>query len=102
VSISSGTIIIAVEEDLGETIAHCTLVIDNTALLEALKDRLEKAGAEGRALNTRLADSVVSNSGKAAVAEPLLSNTFEEGNEKQKLAVGLALANEVMYLWGPP
>jgi hypothetical protein len=102
VSISSGRIIIAVEEDIGETLAHCILVIDNTALLEALKKSLEKAGGEGRALNTRLADSVVSNSGKAAVAEPRLFNTFKEGNEKQKRAVGFALANEVMYLWGPP
>jgi DNA polymerase III delta prime subunit len=101
-SISGDKIVIAVDEDLGETIAHCTLVIDNTALLEALKERLEKAGGEGRALNTKLADSVVSNSGKATIAEPLLSNTFETLNGKQKLAIGVALANEVTYLWGPP
>jgi len=49
-----------------------------------------------------LADSVVSDSGKATVVEPLLSNKFEKGNEEQKRAIGLALANEVTYLWGPP
>jgi hypothetical protein len=102
VSISGDRITIAVEEDLGEIVAHCTLVIDSTALLEALKERLETAGAEGRALNTKLADNVVSNSGKATVAEPLLSNTFETLNENQKIAIGVALANEVTYLWGPP
>ena len=103
VSISGGRIIIAVEEDLGETVARCTLVIDNTALLEALKERLEKGGNEGRALNTKLADDVVSNGGQAApVGPPLSTATFKHGNDIQKHAVRLALANEVIYLWGPP
>jgi hypothetical protein len=107
VSVSGGRIIIAVEDDLGETIAHCIVAIDNTALLEVLKERLEKAGGEGRALNTKLADKVVSNTGHAESVAPLQSSTNfkkvnEEPNEKQKLAVALALANEVTYLWGPP
>jgi hypothetical protein len=54
VSISSGRIIIAVDEDMGETITRCILAIDNTALLDVLRERLEKAGGEGRALNTKL------------------------------------------------
>ncbi len=104
VSVSSGKIIIAVEEDLGETIAHCILSIDNTALLEVLRERLEKAGAGGRALNTKLADSVVSNSDQGLSVAPSPSSTnFKEGlNESQNRALGLALANEVTYLWGPP
>ncbi len=103
VSITSGRIVIAVDEDIGETITHCVLAIDNTALLDVLRERLEKAGGEGRALNTKLADRVVSNSGQEVpVAPPPLSTKFKKGNESQKRVVGLALANEVTYLWGPP
>ena len=104
VSIAGGQIIIAVEEDLGEALIRCTLVIDNTALLEALKEKLEKSTEGGRQLNVQLADDVVTNRGKAAPAEAPLSDPVWpiRFNEKQKDAVRLALANAVIYLWGPP
>lgn len=102
-SISDGRIIIAVEEDLGEIVAHCILVIDNTALLEALKERLEQGDGNGRSLNTKLADDVVSGTGRVAPAEPALSSTIlGDRNEGQLNAICLALANEVSYVWGPP
>ena len=104
VSIAGGQIIIAVEEDLGEALIRCTLVIDNTALLEALKEKLEKSTEGGRQLNVQLADDVVTNRGNAAPAEAPLSDPVWpiRFNEKQKDAVRLALANAVIYLWGPP
>ena len=108
VSISGGKIVIEIERDLGETITHCVLAIDNTALLDVLRERLEKAGGEGRALNTKLADSVVSNSGQAVSVAPssFSTNSFatnsKKPNESQERAIGVALANEVTYLWGPP
>jgi len=102
-SITDGRIIIAVDEDLGEALIRCNLVIDNTALLEALKEKLEKSSEEGRQLNVKLADDVVTNTGKALPAEAPLSDAAYSGlNEKQKDAVRLALANAVIYLWGPP
>ena len=70
-SIASGRIIIAVEEDFGEILARCILVIDNTALLEALKERLEKSAGDGRQLNVALANDVVANSGEAVSASNL-------------------------------
>jgi chromosomal replication initiation ATPase DnaA len=103
VSNSGDKIVIAVEKDIGDIIPHCILAIDNTALLDVLRERLEKAGGEGRALNTKLADRVVSNSDHAVSVAPLPSSTnFHQGNEKQKRAVALALTSEVTYLWGPP
>jgi ssDNA-binding Zn-finger/Zn-ribbon topoisomerase 1/DNA polymerase III delta prime subunit len=103
-SITGGRIIIAVDEDLGEALIRCILVIDNTALLEALKEKLEKSSEEGRQLNVKLADDVVTNSGKAVPAEAPLSDAAWPllFNERQKDAVRLALANAVIYLWGPP
>jgi len=103
VSVSDGRLIIAIEEDLGEQIARCTLIIDNTPLFETLKERLEKSGREGRALNIEIADEVVSNSGAVAPALPhLASPEFAKLNQRQREAVCLALANDVIYLWGPP
>lgn len=80
------------------------LVIDNTALLEALKEKLEKSTEQGRQLNVKLADDVVTNSGKATPAQAPLSDPAWpiRFNETQKDAVRLALANDVIYLWGPP
>ncbi|MGO8975702.1 MAG: AAA domain-containing protein, partial [Steroidobacteraceae bacterium] len=102
-SITGGRIIIAVDEDLGEALIRCILVIDNTALLEALKEKLEKSSEEGRQLNVKLADDVVTNSGKAVPAEaPLSDAAYSRLNERQRDAVRLALANAVTYLWGPP
>lgn len=102
-SITGGRIIVAVDEDFGEALIHCTLIIDNTALLEALKDKLEKSSEEGRQLNVNLADDVVTNSGEAAPSDASLSDpAYSRLNERQKDAVRLALANAVIYLWGPP
>lgn len=102
VSISGGRLLLAVDEDLGEAVSRCTLIIDNTALLEALKDRLEKAGQEGRALNSKIADNVLGNGGEVKSAEPLGSDDLANLNSNQRHAIRLALANEVVYLWGPP
>ena len=73
-SIADSRIVIAVEEDLGETLIRCTLVIDNSALLEALKEKLEKSSEGGRQLNVELADDVVTNRGEAVPAETQLSD----------------------------
>lgn len=103
VSISGGRLIIAVEEDMGQAVARCVLIIDNTALLESLKERLEKIGEEGRTLNIKIADKVVSNTGEATpAAAPPSSLEFGNLKERQKEAVCLVLANEITYLWGPP
>jgi ssDNA-binding Zn-finger/Zn-ribbon topoisomerase 1/DNA polymerase III delta prime subunit len=103
VSITGGRIVIAVEEDLGAALERCVLVIDNTALLEALKEKLEKSSGDGRQLNVKLADDVVANNGKAAPpASPLSNLAYYRLNQRQKDAVHLSLTNAVTYLWGPP
>jgi hypothetical protein len=102
-SISGGRIVIAVVDDLGPNISRCVLIIDNTALLEALKERLEKVGAEGRRINTALADDAVSNHGEPAPrASPPASAAFTKLTSRQREAVRLALSNQVVYIWGPP
>ncbi len=103
ISIASGQVIISVEEDLGEKLMRCVLVIDNTALLEALKEKLEQSNSGGRQLTIALADDAVTNSGRLAPPEtPLSNNAYLSLNYRQKDVVRLALSNTVIYLWGPP
>lgn len=103
VSIASGKIIISTEESLGEFVKDCVLLIDNTALLTALRERLEDIGKDGPELNLSIAEDAVLNTGPSrphASAPPIAK--FLDLNSKQQNAVCVALANSVSYLWGPP
>jgi len=103
VSIGSGKIIIATEETLGEFVKGCVLLIDNTALLTALRERLESIGKDGPNLNLSIAEDAVFNTGPNRSPVPALSiPKFQTLNRKQQDAVCLALANSVLYIWGPP
>jgi hypothetical protein len=102
-SIASGRVIVSIEEDLGEKLTRCVLIIDNTALLEALKEKLEGSRNTGRQLNVALADDVITNSGHPlAFDAPLSNDAYLLLKNGQKDAVRLALSNAVSYLWGPP
>jgi energy-coupling factor transporter ATP-binding protein EcfA2/ribosomal protein L37AE/L43A len=103
-SISSQWLIISLEEDFGKTITFCVLRIDNTAMLDALADRLEKARTGETRLNSSIAEEVLDNSGESAVWSVGDHNlpSFLELNPRQQYAVNHMIANRVTYLWGPP
>ena len=103
-SVSSQWLIISLGEDFGPTIAACVLRIDNTAMIEALADRLEKARSGEARLNHSIADEVLDNSGDQAEAPPIERHQviFGELNSHQKMAVHHTTVNRVTYLWGPP
>lgn len=99
-----GAIIVTVQEDFGPVIKMCVLRIDNTALLQALHDRLQSIETgEASAFRADFAASVLRNDGKSNA--PLEAFTWPFGkspNVRQRKFVGLALANEIAWLWGPP
>lgn len=105
VSISEGTILVTLDDHLGPSIRRCILLIDNTALVEALKDRLDQVGKGELNLSTSLADSVVSKEIRHAEVPPIdvpyheLNNNL---NDSQNAALHLILQRSVSYLWGPP
>src|ERR1700723_220762 len=103
-SISSQWLIISLAEDFGPAIAACVLRIDNTAMIEALADRLEKARSGEVRLNHSIADEVLDNSGDQAEVPPFECHqeTLGELNPHQKMAVHHTTVNRVTYLWGPP
>lgn len=104
VSVEINRLAVAFTKGFGKFIEHCTLLIDNTAFLEALKDRykdLEESGCKD--FNVQMAEDVLKNFGEEKPIdfshEIYLSSDL---NVKQKEAVLKGLANSVFYLWGPP
>lgn len=103
VSISDGAILVALDNDLGTTVRHCILLIDNTALLETLKDRLDQAENGELKLSIPLADSVISSRVKTPGSSPTpLDIPVHKLNQNQNSALELMLKRNVSYLWGPP
>ncbi len=96
-------IVISLQDDFGPRIATCIVRIDNTTMLEALRNRLENiAKGEITNFNTKLAESVIFNIGDE-LAPAFVPAEYVHGlNAYQKEAIAKILANEVFYLWGPP
>ena len=101
VSISEGTILISLDDHLGPSIRRCILLIDNTALVEALKVRLDQVGKGELNLSAYLADSVVSKETHHPEVSPI-GVPPHKLNDSQNAALHLMLERSVSYLWGPP
>ncbi|HEX2768984.1 MAG TPA: hypothetical protein VHN12_06835, partial [Geobacteraceae bacterium] len=64
VSFLGKQIVISLKDDFGPRISVCIVKIDNTAMLEALRARLEKIiKGEAATFNAKLAEDVISNIG---------------------------------------
>ncbi len=100
----AGRLIVTVQDDFGPLIKTCVLRIDNTALLQALHDRLQKIEAgEVPAFRSEFAGNVLRNAGKPNPSLPITRwPAGKQPNDRQRNFVGMALANEISWLWGPP
>ena len=103
-AILAGRIIVTVQDDFGPLIRTCVLRVDNTTLLQALHDRLQKIeSGEVPAFRSEFAGDVLCNAGKPNPPIPIIQwPEGKEPNKPQRNFVGLALANEISWLWGPP
>lgn len=102
-SVAENRITLSLRQDLGPEINFCLLRIDNTAMIEALRKRLEEI-SKGEVTNfkSEMAAAVIINDGEekpAAVLEPTQVHNLRP---LQAEAAAKALSNEVSYLWGPP
>lgn len=107
VSTGEGIITIALDRDLGPTIAMARVVLDDSFLIARLKDRLEEAQAGKVPIFDPIpADRVLGlATSKSGYIQPDPRLTADPGgdlNDEQRRAVGRALASETVYLWGPP
>jgi superfamily I DNA and/or RNA helicase len=102
--ILSGRIIVTLQEDFGKSIASCILRIDNTALLQALHDRLEKIErGEVPGFRAEFAACVLKNAGAEHPTSPLAQWPWKRPpTPNQRHFVEVALANEISWLFGPP
>lgn len=99
VSVSSMTLTLTVMDDLGPSINSCTLKIDNTSMIEALVDQLEKVSKGEARFNSKMADDAIGNIGDEEAVRQIQCS---ELNAKQEEAVQRILSSPVTYLWGPP
>src|SRR5260370_4564204 len=108
VSISSGRLWLATSDDLGKLLQRAVLLVDATALLEALKQRIESANKGEINLNRAIADAVVGKrkppSDPPTIPEaPWESYGSYSGlDHAQSNARRKALTASVTYVWGPP
>ena len=104
VSVSSQWLVVSFDEDLGPIIGTCVLRIDNTAMIDALADRLDKVRSGEAKLNLSLADDVLDNR-EAQISATTIKNPAKSAhklNVQQLAFVEQSIANPVTYLWGPP
>ncbi len=103
VSISSGQLFLATREDLGPVLHRAVIVVDATALLEALREKVEQAGKGEIPINRDLADAVVGEANHPANPSPIPRAVSPNNrNSAQTKALQKALTESVTYIWGPP
>lgn len=103
VSVMGRHILISLSDDFGPRIAFCVIRVDNTAMLEALRARLEKIiSGDAAGFNMQLAEKVMHNMGDEVTPAEMPGAIAHELNPQQRRAISLALSNEVLYIWGPP
>ncbi len=102
-AILQGRIVITLSEDYGPKIGACILRIDNTALIQALHDRLQKIeNGEVTTFRADFAAMVIKNEGDARPPAPLPNRDWgkKRPTEEQERFIRLAFANEISWLWG--
>jgi predicted nucleic acid-binding Zn-ribbon protein len=102
-SVAENRITISLREDLGGEIEFCILRIDNTAMIEALRKRLEEI-SKGQVtnFNSDIASAVINNTGDERPATTLDPDKIGLLRPSQAEAASKALSNDIFYLWGPP
>lgn len=102
VSLSAQSLIVSLQADVGAEITACTLIIDNTAMLEALADRLKAiSDGEDTAFNLKLAEAAIENNSSLVEIE-MTGEVLAGLNQRQSEAVRKAASASVFFLWGPP
>ena len=105
VSIGDSHLTLALKENIGDEVRFAVLLIDTTALLEALKEKIEAVKKGEITLNRTLADAVVRpgqlpKPPDTPIREGLLTDS--DLNDNQREVYGNALREAVTFVWGPP
>ncbi|HKG58169.1 MAG TPA: AAA domain-containing protein [Pyrinomonadaceae bacterium] len=104
VSVAKGSVIVALEIDLGPKIALVRLITDDSFLVEMLREKLEEVEKGTAHFNHQLAASVIGVAlPECGIKEPA-PQVFSDCalNEIQMNAVRLAFGSNTCFIWGPP
>ena len=103
VVLTAGQLVVEVETDLGPSIDVAELLIDNTAMLEQLAERLNNVGSPDTApFNEPLADAVLLDRIDGLSFEPVLLTPDHGLRGDQAEAASTALRGPLVFIWGPP
>lgn len=103
VSIKDGSLVLALNEDMGPRINSARIVIDEAFLIEKLKEALQDVAARKKTFNFAAAGRVLGDApirSGDAFPDPIVVDG--DLNELQKIAISRALGSDTTYLWGPP
>ncbi|WP_067479655.1 AAA domain-containing protein [Actinomadura hibisca] len=102
-----GKIKVVTAADLGSAPRNARLVEDDTAGLEILAEKLERAGDPNGPVNTTTANWLIGQ-GRPRVGRCDTPDRFISGyrqrqlNLRQRQAIEHALGSEITFIWGPP
>ena len=105
VSARNGVLTVSLVQDLGVQIPSARLVVNDSFLIERLRDRLQEIQRGEFTFNTERAEAVLTNRGGMITQADVPAVVFTLGkslNPQQTLAVRQSVGSGLLYLWGPP
>ena len=103
VSIGAGHLVLALKKDIGDEVRSAVLLINETGLLEALKEKIEAVNKGKITFNRTLADAVVQPGAlPKRPARPIRADDDSELEDSQRKAYQTALREALTFIWGPP
>jgi len=101
VSISEGKLLIALDVEADGSIRRCVLIVDNTILLVALKERLEHAHRGEISIDIAAADAVI-DKGTLPRTLDTMAHAPTGLDTAQTAALQYLASHAASFLWGPP
>jgi hypothetical protein len=103
------TLVIAMDEDCGGTVDHCSIVQDDATFFESLQNRLEIEEGKGDrnrgkpvGMNLALADDLLKGKSNQLKTSAKAKLDYSELNEGQIDFTKKMVKNSISFLWGPP
>jgi ribosomal protein L37AE/L43A len=102
ISCSGSHLVLALDTEIGETIAAAVLLVDSTGFLLALKERIEELERGHAWFNRALADRAIEAHCAQPIANPVEHRDLKNLNRYQFRAYHHAMTHDITRIWGPP
>ena len=105
VSVRNGVLTIALVQDLGEQIPFARLIVNDSFLIERLRDKLLEIQRGEFSFNRGSAEGVLTNCADRIAEADVPNVVFTLGkplNAQQRRVVRQGAGSSLLYVWGPP